>query len=85
MGRAENLEASIQKLIEAGRKLRKERDTAFKEVGQAHKKLDETKETIKGLRLNIEQIKKNDRNYQGFENKKKEIIRHIQTIISKLD
>ena len=85
METVESLEASINALIEAAKKLRKERDRAFIDAEQARKKLLDTKETIRELRLNLENTGKKNFNKPELEKRKKEIINHIQSIISKLE
>jgi len=85
METVESLEASINALIEAAKKLRKERDRAFKDAEQARKKLLDTKETIRELRLNLENTEKENFNKPELKKRKKEIINHIQSIISKIE
>ena len=81
----DSLEASIHALIDAGRRLREERDRAYREADQARNKLRETQETVKGLRINLERMEKAGKNYHELEDKKSELINNIQSILSKLE
>lgn len=79
------LEESINSLIRGYAKLIKERDGAFKNAERVHKELDDAKETIKELRINIEKGDKKTQNNNGLEAGKKEIVDSIQSILSRLD
>ena len=80
-----SLETSINALIEAAKKFRKERDRALIDAEQSRKKLLDTKETIKELRLSLENNENGNSNKHELEKRKKDIINNIQSIISKLE
>ena len=79
------LEASFHDLIDAGRKLRKQRDKACENAEQLRNQLKEAKETIKELRDRLQKIEKSDKRYSELQFKKKEIINRLQNVISKFD
>lgn len=85
METVESLETSINALIEAARKFRKERDRALIDAEQSRKKLLDTKETIKELRLSLENNENGNSNKHELNKRKKVIINNIQSIISKLE
>ena len=80
-----SLETSINALIEAAKKFRKERDRALIDAEQSRKKLLDTKETIKELRVSLENNENGNSNKHELEKRKKDIINNIQSIISKLE
>ena len=81
----DSLEASVRALIEASKKSREERDRAYRDAERIRNELHNTKETVKGLRLNIEKVEKTNKGYHKFGARKKEITDHIQLILSKLN
>ena len=80
-----SLEKSIHALIEAGRKLREERDNVLRDTEHVRDELRKAKENIKELRSIINKLEKNDTGFQNVENRKKEIINTIKAILSRLD
>ena len=79
------LEASIHSLIEVNRKLKNEHNRAQEDAEYLRNELNNTKEIINGLQLNLEKMEKNKFEYNKHIAKKKEIIEHIKSILYKLD
>ena len=79
------LEASIHKVIDECHELRIERDYAIKDAENAKDELRKTQETINELEGNIEKIGSASYGSNNIENKKKEIIQHIKSVITRVE
>ena len=79
------LEASIHKVIDECHELRIERDNAIKDAENAKDELRKTQETINELEGNIEKIGSASYGSNNIENKKKEIIQHIKSVITRVE
>lgn len=81
----DRFEKSVYSLIEASKKLRKERNETFQSINKVRKELKNAKDSIKVLRSNIKKIEKTTPGYPEKEINKNKIIYQIQSILSKLD
>ncbi len=80
-----NLEESVRKLIETGRKLRQERDSAVSEADAIRRELVDARETITILKQKLEQSGKSDERLALLDLKKTEIIGRLQLLESQLE
>jgi uncharacterized protein (DUF1786 family) len=85
MDTVENLEESVRRLIETGRKLRQERDAAVNVTENIRRELVDARETITGLKRKLEQSGKSEERLSLLDLKKTEIIGRLQLLESQLE
>ena len=81
----DRLESSIQKLSEAYRELRKERDDLSLRIQAAGEELDAAREKVQNLRQDLEKYMQHEGRRQDYDAKKGELKEYIQNIIDKIE
>jgi len=79
------LETFINKFIVKHNEFKELKDKAVKDAENAESELERAKETINGLKQNIDKVEKTSSSKYNIENKKDDIIKQIKSIIARLD
>ena len=85
MNNIAKLETFIHKFIVKHNEFKELKDKAVKDAENAESELKRAKETINGLKRNIEKVEKTSSNKYNIEDKKDDIIKQIKSIITRLD
>jgi len=80
-----NLEASVQSLIQTVVTLRKERDDALRDAENVRRELHETYETIERLKADSDELEKPRERVESIERGKAEIVGRLHDVLSQLD
>ena len=79
------LETFIHKFIVKHNEFKDLKDKAVKDAENAERELERAKETINGLKQNIDKVEKTSSSKYNIENRKDDIIKQIKSIIARLD
>ena len=81
----EKLENSLGKLLEAYRKLREENESLSRGARVAGEELVKARDTIRGLKADVERYERAEDRFHDFEEKKHALREEIRAVIEKID